>query len=183
LTCERLDAISWAWRFYLRDGNTKTWRYWKISGIMGLDWAPTAERIRLTYNNCPKHISMFFALHLFTFSIARQSGGRTRHRRSWRSHFSLIRWPCIMHSRRILERHSVQGKPIENTFGRRSHKATPSRPPDDFKNPRDPIIWCAVRGSPTHRDPSCTCAQHTVLWGPRYIPDSLHVPLRSISPM
>ena len=30
-----------------------------ILHIMGLDWLPTAERIRLTYNNYPKHISMF----------------------------------------------------------------------------------------------------------------------------
>src|SRR6266403_1733149 len=29
------------------------------------------------------------------------------------------------------------------------------------------------------RHPVCACARHTVLSGPRYIPDSLHVPLPS----
>ena len=40
---------------------------------------------------------------------------------------------CIVHPPRIFERHSVQRKPIENPFDRRSHKAIPSHPPDNLK--------------------------------------------------
>ena len=153
-----------------------------ILHIMGLDWLPTAERIRLTYNNCPKHISMFFALHLFTFPIARQSGCRTRQ--------SIVAKPFQPHP--LTLRHAFSEN-FRTSFS--AGKPSKTRLIGDLIRLRRPVHRTILKNSRIlpYDAPSEALLPIVILVAyvrntqcsrvPGYIPDSLHVPLPSIPSM